>query len=234
MPSGMKRLAAALVLALAPAGAAAAAAPADFDPLKAYGERIVFDVYRGEDRIGRHVVRFTRDGGNLGVRAQFNAAVKMIGLTVFRFDYRSDASWRDGALLDLTASTNDDGDRRTVRVDRRNGRLVVSGPDGAETTDQGVFPSNHWHPGAVTGSRLINTLTGDVAEVRISRVGQERIATNAGPVEATRYRFDGDLRDIDVWYDGDGRWEKLRFRENGSVIDYRCVQCVNGPRMASE
>lgn len=235
MPVKVPALAAALVLsllALAPAGVRAAA-PADFDPLKAYGNRIVFDVYRGDERIGQHVVSFTRQGGSLDVEARFNAEVEMLGMTVFRFDYHSSADWRDGRLLDLTANTNEDGDRRRVRVFRNDGDLVVRGPDGVKVAKD-ALPSNHWNPAAIHASQLINTLTGHIAQVRISPVGTERVDTNAGTVDAKRYRIDGDLRDVEVWYDGDGRWVKLRFREQGNLIDYRCVQCVNGMKVASE
>lgn len=231
MSARLSVLAAFLALAaFAAARPATAATVSGFDPLKAYGDRIVFDVYRGDDRIGRHVVDFRRDGDALAVHTRFDAAVEMLGITVYRFDHHSSASWRDGRLLDLTARTDDDGKDSAVSVNRRGGLLKVRGPDGVDTVSGGTFPSSHWNPGIVHASRLINTLTGNVDNVRIARIGVETVQTNAGPAEATRFRYSGDLHDVDAWYDGDGRWVKLRFRRGGSVIDYRCVQCVNTTR----
>ena len=54
------------------------------------------------------------------------------------------------------------------------------------------------------------------------------VATERGPVMATRYAYSGELQ-TEVWYDECGRWVKMRFAgRDGSIIDYVCRQCQGG------
>ncbi|WP_417514086.1 DUF6134 family protein [Minwuia sp.] len=213
--------------ATAIAGALSLPAHAAFDPLALYGERIVFDVYRGGDRIGSHTVSFSQAEDGVKVDVDFKVAVKMLGLTVYRFEYGSSALWRDDRLAMLDAAVNDDGTRHRVTAQVENGQTRLQGPKGPESADGAVFPSNHWHPAVVGETRVINTLTGSFADVAIRRAGTEPVATNAGEVQAARYTYSGDLRDVDVWYDDRGRWVRMTFVDkSGETIEYRCASCV--------
>ncbi|WP_416899094.1 MAG: DUF6134 family protein [Minwuia sp.] len=214
---------ASLFLAALPAGAGATTA---FDPLAAYGDRMSFEVYRDDSRIGTHEVRFRRDGESVAVDVNFDVAVKMLGLTVYRFSYDSDSVWRDGRPERLVSRIDDDGTPSEVRAEMANGATVVSGPKGTVSRDGVIFPTNHWNPAVVSENVVVNTLTGELAEVRIAPAGTETVNTNLGPVRAVRYSYSGDLRDTSVWYDDKGRWVKLAFTDSrGGRVEYRCIEC---------
>ena len=45
-------------------------------------------------------------------------------------------------------------------------------------------------------------------------------------MDATRYRYSGELEQTEVWYDDEGRWLRLRFPGgDGLPIDFICRRC---------
>ena len=64
--------------------------------------------------------------------------------------------------------------------------------------------------------------------MRIDTVGKEPIMTERGEVMATKYLFSGELENT-VWYDGAGRWVKMKFEgRDGIPITYNCRRCQGG------
>lgn len=197
-----------------------------FDPISAYGDRIEFEVLRNGDPIGRHTVDFLPRDGGVQVDAEMNLQIRFLGLTVYRFGYRSSSLWREGRLVEMEALTDDDGEQSRVTALEKNGRLRVSGPAGELSGPLGLFTTDHWNPGVRGSDAVINTITGQVASVIIRDMGADRIEMDAGSRDAARHVYSGDLHDVEVWYDRQGRWVRLRFPDkSGGVIDYRCIRC---------
>jgi hypothetical protein len=68
---------------------------------------------------------------------------------------------------------------------------------------------------------LLNTQYGTPSHTKITPMGRETIKTVSGAtVQATRYRYTGDLR-MDQWFDDRGRWVRASFPAfDGSTIEY--------------
>ena len=190
-----------------------------------YGDRIAFDVFRNGSPVGSHTVLFRETPEGLAVDIAFTVDITMLGLTVYEYRYRSNALWRDGRLERITATVDDDGDKSEIRAVKDSGRFRIEAGSETEIADAPLFPTNHWNADVLTQSRVLNTLTGSVADVTIAKVGQEKVTTERGPVAATHYSYSGDV-EADVWYDDAGRWVRLRFKgPDGSDFDYRCRLC---------
>lgn len=197
-----------------------------FDPLRAYGEGMEFEVLRDGSPVGRHTVRFSRDGEDLIVDVDMKVAISILGITVYRFGYRSEAVWRDGLIQRLDAFIDDDGKQKRIEAVSHGDAVTVDGPNGAHQGGAEVLPTNHWNPAVQGRDRVLNTLTGRIASVAITAEGSDEIETNRGRVRATRFAYSGDLHDIHVWYDDQGRWVQMRFIDKrGGTMEYRCVRC---------
>lgn len=216
----------ALVFALAAATGAAAAAPRE--PLEAarlYAERHVFDILRDGKPVGRHEVAFSTEEDRLAVQVRMEIAIPFLFFTAYRYRYRSDSLWREGRLLRLSADTDDNGEKSTVRAEQSGETLAIEGPRGREVVDGFLLPTDHWHPAVIGRDRVLNTITGEVNAASIVAEGVDRLPTPQGVVEATRYRYSGDLENV-VWYDAVGRWVGMRFSaRDGSTIEYVCRTC---------
>jgi hypothetical protein len=193
--------------------------------LTLYGNEIHFDVYREGDMVGFHRVGFEKNGRNLFVRSNFQLAIDVLFFTAYRYLYQSEAKWVEGKLEALKASVDDDGSVFSLSAVRQGKHMNIRSTDGGFSADAPLIPTNHWNADVLGQTRVLNTLTGKINDVRIERRAREQVATERGQVAATHYAYTGDLN-TEVWYDDLGRWVKMRFNgPDGSAIEYVCRRC---------
>lgn len=220
----------ALALAVLVAASARAAAGDPPDPLKLYGNDMVFSVWRKGSRIGEHRVTFAWQDGALLVHSLFDVAVRFLGITIYRYHYASEETWRGGKLDGLVSTIDDDGTKAAVSAKDDDGKLVVTGPAAHEDIAGFILPSTHWDAAVIGANRVLNTLSGKVSDIRLVPAGIESVPVGSQMKAATHYRYTGDIT-AESWYDAEGHWLKLRFLgKDGSVIDYVCERCVAAPR----
>lgn len=221
-----------ILVSIALAGFAVFAAPAQpyaksigEDPITAYGDQIVFDVYRKGSQVGTHEMTFRRDGNDIIAETRFEVSIKVLIVPVYSYLYTSTERWRDGKLVALNASTDDNGEISTLSVTHENGTLQLSGTGGEYTAPEGLYPTTHWNSGVKGSTQLINTITGKINDVELQRRDTAPVSTKHGEITATHYAYQGDLT-TEVWYDNDGKWVKMRFPgKDGVMIEYKCRVC---------
>lgn len=197
------------------------------DPFTLYPNGLEFDVYRKGSRIGRHKVSFEQDGDQLIVDTDFKLKVKLLFVTAYKFTFKATGVWEDGQLVSVQGDVNDNGDKRKIDAFvKDDGKFFTTGKKGEFVADSWVYPTNHWNIGAVDSRVVLNTLNGDLAEVEVIRHGIETVDTKAGPVQAEKFEYTGQLRDTNVWYDSAGRWVKMVFTtKTGETIEHVCREC---------
>ena len=127
---------------------------------------------------------------------------------------------------------DDNGEAFRLSADRTSKDLSMRSSVGTNEFQGNLFPTNHWNLNVLHERRVLNTLTGQINRVRIEARKRERVPTERGEIEATRYAYTGDLQ-TEVWYDDLGRWVKMRFAgRDGTPIDYVCQRC-QGPSTKS-
>ena len=197
----------------------------DVELTRLYGDEIHFDVYRNGAQVGHHFVKFSNDFGSLEVHSKFEMKIDFLFFNAFHFKYNSEARGVGGALEHLKVHVSDDGQKFQMTAVRHDKSIEVASLNGNYTTPVPVFPTNHWNVSVLNQTRVLNTLTGRMNEVKITARALEVVHTEIGSVQATRYVYSGDL-DNEVWYDQQGRWVKMRFKaRDNSVIDYICRRC---------
>ena len=225
-----------LAMLLLATGPTAASAADDFP----YGSSLSFAAVRNGQTIGHHRLTFQRDGTQLKVLTQIDLAVKVMGVTAYRYMHRAQEVWSGDTFEGLTAQTDDDGKKHAIQIRRdgaalaveRNARPDVLSPatldrgfqrDGAvvrTTLPPQLLPSTHWNVRQIRQSALVNTQTGTEARIQVSVLGRETIRTANASINATHYRYTGDLV-MDQWFDDAGRWVKTSFTaSDGSTIEY--------------
>ena len=206
-------------------GALSASAATIEDVRALYGDGLEFGVYRNGSPVGEHTVRFEQVDDGLRVLTSTELAVSALFITVYRFEYESEALWRDGALASITAVTKDGGQVSEIKAESIDGVLTVEGPSGTDDGPVGIYPTNHWNAGVIGSTRVLDTFTGRIADVTLASKGVEQVSTAHGTLAATRYQYSGAI-DNEVWYDANGRWVKMQFKgTDGSTIQLRCRSC---------
>ena len=146
-------------------------------------------------------------------------------MIVYRYNYYSEAWGTDSHLVKLLAKQNDDGAVSVVKVSAKQNVLMIEGPSGNFQGRSSLYPSNHWHAGVILENQLIDTLKGQIASVKISSLGIEKVLAEDRVIYAQKYIYSGDVN-ATAWYDEFGRWVKLSFAaKDGSIIEYNCVEC---------
>lgn len=201
-------------LALA-AGILALAAPL----LAAPAGDIAFAVYRDGALLGRHDVRFRREGDDLHVDIEIELEVKLAFLTLFRYSHRNHEIWRDGRLVSIETRTDDDGEAYRVTGRATADGFLVEGARGLRLLPAEVIPTSYWNPATVRQTALLDTQSGRLLEVALRDAGPETVLLDDGGVPARRYRMTGDLT-LDLWYSAEGEWMRIAFEARGATVDY--------------
>jgi Family of unknown function (DUF6134) len=224
-----------LAMLLLVTGPTAASAAEDFP----YGSSLSFTAVRNGQTIGHHSLTFQKNGAHLTVSTAIDLAVKFMGVTAYRYTHRAEEVWSGDTFQGLSAQTDDNGKKYAIRIQRDGAALAVernARPDALlpATLDRGLqrddaaratlppqlLPSTHWNVRQVRQAALVNTQTGAEARVQVSVLGRETIRTANASIDATRYRYTGDLV-MDQWFDDAGRWVKTSFTaSDGSTIEY--------------
>ena len=79
------------------------------EPHPLYGREILFDVFRGGDKVGFHRVHFEKSDQGLTVRSRFELDIGFLFFAAYTFHYTSEARWVGGELKSLKASVNASG-----------------------------------------------------------------------------------------------------------------------------
>ena len=191
-----------------------------------YGNQLVFAAYRNGQPIGTHRLSFDRQGDRLVVTTTIELAVKMVGITAYRYTHRGREVWLGRELVSFDSSTDDDGKPYAVRASRENGQLRVerTGPDARgpvrHALPADLLPSTHWNVEQASQGFLLNAQKGTRERITVTAAGRESVRTLSGMIAATRYHYEGDVR-MDQWFDDRGRWVRSRFVVfDSSTIDY--------------
>lgn len=177
-----------------------------------------FTIYRDDAPIGTHTITLQQQGQTIQAEIAITMAVRIFGITFFKYEHRNREVWRDNALLSIDSTTDDNGTKYTV-----NGRTTPAGfmVQGSTTTTlpQPVVSTSYWNKQALRASQLLNTQKGDYFPITVTPKGEEIITASNRQQPAARYDVTGPLV-ISLWYGRDDRLLKLRFKARGSVIDY--------------
>ncbi|MEL3891177.1 DUF6134 family protein [Ferrovibrio sp. MS7] len=177
-------------------------------------------IRKGED-IGHHNVTVTRRDGEARATVDISLIVRAFGfLPLYHYHHKSQELWRDGRLVNLESTTDDNGTQHYVKAfATADGVLQIEGSRFKGSAPADVMTTSYWNNAFPRHKLLLDTQSGRLLVVTVA---EQPLQPEEGvPPDARHYRLDGDLR-LELWYDAARRWIKNRFRaSDGSVIDYR-------------
>jgi hypothetical protein len=205
----------AFLTAIATAGPASAGT-------QAAPQTLEFEIAHDGDVVGHHRLTFRRDGDKLIVHSELEIEVAVLFLTVYRYQQTRDEVWRNGKLIALTSTADDDGTPHDIKgaAGPDGGIKVTSGKESWTLPAESV-PASYWNISMVTAKGpLVDSLSGKLLHQRVVKLGQETVRAGGRNILATHYRLEA-KRQRDVWYDASGRWVKMRaIGRDGSVAEW--------------
>jgi hypothetical protein len=186
-------------------------------------EDITFKVVRKGDDVGRHVIRFERDGDQVTVTNAIDIKVKLAFITVGSFKQDAVDVWQGDTLMRCKSRIVESGDISDVTMEAQGDQLVVQGPKGRVRVPLGTMTDiSFWNQNIVHQSILLDTQTTDIIDTTTIGGNQEMVDLGDGrEVEAVRYEMTGTLgRSGEIWYDENGRFLRTRFTTRGETFEY--------------
>ncbi|MEM6742268.1 MAG: DUF6134 family protein [Pseudomonadota bacterium] len=181
-----------------------------------------FEVLRGGDPIGEHVTTVTSLGDSqVQVGVTVELAVKILGITAYRYEMQVEERWTDGRLDRLISETNDDGTAERADVRRENDVLISSGT----WTGQIAGPAattTYWSPEFLDRPTWISTQSGEPLSVALTRQGEEEIEGLGRRFTAQRWRATGDLP-VTLFFDDRNEWMGNAFDAGGTEARFRAT-----------
>lgn len=188
-------------------------------------EPLEFDVLRKGKKIGTHEIKFNKSDEGLKVRARTKMKVKLLFVTVFKYEYVSEELWCGNRLLTVKTSVNDNGKKSMTQLAAKGeGFLVQTDEEFRELSTQ-FYPTNHWNSDVVEASTSYNTITGKLNPISYTPTRETEMQTALGPKAVIEYAVEGEFS-LRSFYDRAGNWSGMAFEhQDGSPIEFRCVKC---------
>jgi hypothetical protein len=174
-----------------------------------------FRILREGSQIGLHRVIFTEAEGVLTARTEVDIQVKLMGITVFRFQHRFAEVWAGNRLRSATSRRDRNGTvtEMVARADA-NG-IQVQGPEGALRLPADAAPLSWWDVRRFDGRPLFANDTGKLVRLQFSHA--------ALPGGGVRWSVTGD-EESEGRYAADGSWLAWKTKgEDGSTVTYERV-----------
>jgi hypothetical protein len=158
-----------------------------------------------------------QDDGSVAVAGFADVRVKHL---VYTYTYTIQVSevWKDGRLMHLDSTTNDDGKRYNVTAvaDGPQLRVKVNGQEHPAPPE--AWATTYWHlPDASKRNgvvALVDADTGRVLTGTLQHVGTNAISVGGQAQNCAHYRLTGAVQ-VDLWYDAQERLVREETVEDG-------------------
>jgi len=180
-----------------------------------------FRVMLDDTQIGYHQVSIIREANKKAVHTVANFDVRVLFIPVYSYQHETREIWEDGCLVNISSTTDDNGDDYFINSKRQEKELSLQTQDGMTSLDGCVRTFAYWDIDLLKSNRLLNTQTGEYLPVSVTDMGNAVLALDEGKVEAHRFRLVCEDMTIDVWYTKDMQWLALEsVTESGAVLRY--------------
>lgn len=167
-----------------------------------------FRVLLDDRPIGEHLYTLRAAGDGLELRSAARFDVRVLLVNAYRYRHEALERWDGNCLQSLAARTETNGERLVVDATARDGRLFVERPVARDAHEGCIMSFAYWNPQILKAQRLLNSQTGELLPVSITRLGQEPRPVRGSPRPAQGHRIQAPGLQIDLWY-ADGQWVAL-------------------------
>lgn len=181
-----------------------------------------FDVFLDDSKIGYHHFSSEVIDGieHITSVAEFN--VRFMFFTIYQYRHSNQEQWRDGCLVKLESSTDDNGDKQFVKLIRDNKQSRIDTGKMLLTTEDCVRSFSYWNLSQLDVPILLNSQTGELMKVSLQKLGNETLGKDQSSINASKYKLAGKDIEITLWYTQNNQWLALQsITKNGSVIRYQ-------------
>lgn len=181
-----------------------------------------FRVFLDQKEIGTHRFELIDRDGERELISNARMAVKLLFVTAYTYEHRDIEHWNGDCLSKLSSTTDDNGHKHRVDVQRRDGQTLVQTLEGTQRLGQCVLTFAYWNPAMLQQTELLNSQDGKNVKVKITDAGADAIDVRGVKTPARRYELRSEKLSIDLWYSDKQEWLALESKtERGQKLIYK-------------
>ncbi len=189
----------------------------------AHADVRTFAVMRNGDRIGTNTIETQSAGPQTTVRTATHVEVKVLFLTVYRFDQTVTERWSNGHFLAMNSTTDDNGTLYKTEANSAGDSIIVQGAGQEKKIPATMIPVNLWNAAVLGLNAALNPRDGSVVTVKVADQGEDSLLVQGRPTRARHYVVTTTFSQ-DAWYDQDRRLVEVTLKaSDGSLIRYQLV-----------
>ena len=180
-----------------------------------------FAISRDGDPIGTSTVEIDRSGDDVTVSITTDLTVNVLFFTAYRFKQTTTERWNSGHLVNLNATTDNNGTRHKVAVRSSGNRRQLTVDGKTSPLDDDIVPSTLWNPEFLRHSAMLDVADGKIMPVSVTDNGMDTLGLDGKEVQAHHYTINARYSEA-VWYDSQGQLVRVKvIGPDGSVILYQ-------------
>src|SRR3984893_10668752 len=187
-----------LALSMAPAGADKAVASAKIHK--------VFDIVRGNDKIGTATLDIERQNDMTTVKIKTDLSVKVMFIEAYRYVHSCNETWKNGQLVAFKSRTNDNGTKHSIDVTAAPDKLSMDADGKHSDLPKTAAPASLRGKDAIHQFDAFNPDTGKRLSMKVTEFGEEVLAIHGVPRRTHHYKIADRLTGAfvrEMWFDGD-------------------------------
>ena len=169
-----------------------------------------FTVFLDDDEIGNQSFKVSSDGNRTQVDIEASFDVSYLYIPFYKYRHNNSEIWEGNCLKEIRAQTDDNGNPFFVQGNSQNGQFTWQSKNGESSVKGCVKTYAYWNPNWFQSERLLNSQTGELQPVKVSKVGEATIPVRGTPTKAEHRRIINDEFIIDLWYTKKGEWVSLQ------------------------
>ena len=181
-----------------------------------------FKVFYGDQEIGEHHFSLQKEGDRKKVMIEANFNIDILFINVYSYKHKNTEIWQDSCLSSIESSTDDNGEEFITSGKIENDVFKINSIQGPNEVEGCVNTFAYWDKNFLENEELLNSQTGEIVDVEISFVADEKILVRNEMVDAKRYELKSDEFNIDLWYSDKDEWLALNSTtKDGTMLRYQ-------------
>ena len=181
-----------------------------------------FKVFYGDQEIGEHHFLVKKEGDNSRVTIEADFNIDIFFINVYSYKHENIEVWKDSCLNSIESSTDDNGDKFKVIGINNDEVFKINSKLGIDEAEGCINTFAYWDMDFLDNDSLLNSQTGEIVDVDISFVANEKILVRNKMVKAKRYEVKTDDFNIDLWYSDNNEWLALNTTtKDGTMLRYQ-------------
>lgn len=181
-----------------------------------------FRVFLDQKEIGTHRFDLIEQGAERQLTSTARMTVKLLFVTAYTYDHHDVEHWQGDCVSKLSSSTDDNGEKHRVDVQRLDTATMVKTLDRSQRLGECVLTFAYWNPSMLRQTQLLNSQDGEYIDVKITDAGADPIVVRGVKTPARRYELRSEKLSIDLWYSEQQQWLQLESKtQRGQKLIYK-------------